>query len=129
MTTPIGSILPDPPRSFGQTSNASPVNPSTSPAITRGTGRVPAGLNQSISTIQSDTVATNRAATPDGTRSSARQPPPFPTANNRKPVTVVLLHSAHVGLAFVFHNKIGNAITPNVKCRIPATSSGGKDSS
>src|ERR1700742_158812 len=110
MTTPVGSILPDPPKSFGPTSNASPPNPSTNPTMTRDTGRVPPGLNQSMITIQSDTVATNSAATPDGTRPSASQSPPFPTASKRNPVTVVLRHSAHVGRAFVLHSKIGKAI-------------------
>src|ERR1700722_9408810 len=110
MTTPIGSIRPDPPRSLGPTSRAKPANPSTNPTMTRATGRVPAGLSQSMSTIHSDTVATSSAATPDGTRSSARHTPPFPTANKRNPVTVVLRHSAQVGLALVFHNRIGKAI-------------------
>src|ERR1700733_12611188 len=118
MATPTGSIRPDPPSSFGPTSNANPENPSTSPTITRGTGRAPFGLSQSMITIHSDMVATSRAAIPDGTRSSAKQTPPFPTANKRNPVTVVLRHSAHVGLAFVFHSKIGKAIRPKVKCRI-----------
>jgi hypothetical protein len=80
-------------------------------------------------TIHKDTVATNSAATPEDTRSSARHTPPFPIANKSNPVTVVLRHSAQVGLAFVFHNKIGNAISPKTKWRIPATINGGKDSS
>ena len=46
--------------------------------MTRGAGRVPPGRSQSTRTIQRETVATSRAAIPEGTIFSAQETVPLP---------------------------------------------------
>src|SRR6266478_2673706 len=126
--TPKGSTRPDPPRFFGPTRSASPLNPSSSPAMTRGPGRAPPGRNQSTRTIQSETVATSKAVTPDGTVRSARQTPPFPMNNSRKPVMKDMRQCAAAGRTPVFQRNSGYRMRPVRRWRVPASRSGGKDS-
>src|SRR5215471_8274170 len=126
--TPTGSTRPEPPRFFGPTSNARPAKPRINPAITRGTGRVPPGRSQSINTIHRDTVATNSAATPEGTVRSARHTPPLPITRSKQPVMNAARQLAALGRTPVFQRIRGYRMTPVAKWRDPARNSGGIDS-
>jgi len=75
--------------------------------MTRGTGRTPPGRSQSTSTIQSETVATRRAAMPDGTVFSAQETVPLPTARSRQPTMKAVRHCAKVGFSRVAHRIAG----------------------
>src|SRR5467141_70540 len=74
---PIGFTRPPPPKCEGPTKKISPENPSARPANTRPLGRAPPGRSHSTITIQSETVATRIAATPDGTVCSDQQTAPL----------------------------------------------------
>jgi hypothetical protein len=58
-------------------------------------------------TIQSETVATSNAVTPEGTVRSARHTPPLPTPSNKKPVMNDMRQCEAVGRTPVFQRKIG----------------------
>ena len=60
-------------------------------------GRTPRGRSQSISTIQSGTVATIIATMPDGTICSDHITAPFPNASINTPVIAALRHSVRFG--------------------------------
>src|SRR5262245_4940372 len=94
---PIGSTLPEARNRAGPTSNANPANPLTMPRNTLLDGLCPPGLSQSTRTIQSVTMATSNAVTPEGTVSSAQQTPPFPMHSSRKPVIEAVVQWAAVG--------------------------------
>jgi hypothetical protein len=84
--SPMAAAFTGPEACPGSTSRATPPNPSAMPANTTGLGLVPPGRSHSRSAVHTDTIATMRAASPEGIPlSSTQATAPFPTRKNNAP--------------------------------------------
>jgi hypothetical protein len=88
------------------------VNPRKKPATTRGGGRTPPALSQSTNTIHNETVATSKAAMPEGTIRSDQETVPLPRVHSRPPTMNAVVHWGSVGLSRVIMRSLGYKAKP-----------------
>ena len=106
-------------------SMAMPMIPSSTPAHSNRVLRAP--QKNPHSKVNSGTVATASAATPDDTPiCSATLTPPLPTVSNKMPIIPAAFHCGQVGAGTPRHLRKPYINAPAVQNRIPASNSGGQ---